>query len=201
MTGFILPTVPGEFHWKNHPVDWKIGVDNSLSITAGEKTDWFCDPGKKIPLDNAPTALFVPPDANFIFGAKVMVNFVSDFDAGGIQIRERGDLWAKICFEYSPQQQPMIISVVTRGTSDDSSSVIIDGQEVYLRVALTPETVAFHYSLDGSYWNFVRYFSLGILKNLRVGLSTQSPMGEQCTAVFSEIRYRAGVLKDKRSGE
>jgi regulation of enolase protein 1 (concanavalin A-like superfamily) len=201
MTKYILPTIPEEFHWKNQPLDWKIGSDNCLTIIAGEKTDWFCDPVKKYPLDNAPTALFVPPDANFLLSAKVMVNFVSDFDAGLILIHVRDDLWAKLCFEYSPQQQPMIVSVVTRGISDDCSSVIIDEREIYLRIAMTPETIAFHYSFDGSYWRFVRYFSLGIPKNLQVGFSAQSPTGEQCTAIFSDIRYRAGVLLDKRNGE
>lgn len=201
MTKYTLPTVPGEFQWKNQPLDWKIGSDNSLTIISGEKTDWFCDPAIKHPLDNAPAALFIPPDANFLLSAKVMVNFVSDFDAGIILIHEKDDLWAKLCFEYSPQKQPMVVSVVTRGMSDDCSSVIIDGREIYLRIALTLETIAFHYSLDGSYWHFVRYFSLGILKNMKVGFSTQSPTGKQCTAVFSEIRYQVGILKNRRSGE
>ena len=44
MTRFNLPTIPGELFWINQPLDWKIGTDNSLTITAGEKTDWFCDP-------------------------------------------------------------------------------------------------------------------------------------------------------------
>jgi uncharacterized protein len=200
MTGFILPTIPGEFRWKNQPLDWNIGENNSLTIITGEKTDWFCDPIKKHPLENAPAALFVPPDTNFLLSTKVLVNFVSDFDAGLILIYERKNLWAKLCFEYSPQQQPMIVSVVTQKTSDDCSSTVIDGQEVYLRIALTNEAIAFHYSLDGSYWHFVRFFSIGLMKSLKVGFSTQSPTGKQCAAVFSEIRYKAGMLNDKRSG-
>jgi regulation of enolase protein 1 (concanavalin A-like superfamily) len=201
MTRFNLPTIPGELLWMNQPLDWKIGTDNSLTITAGEKTDWFYDPAKKVLLNNAPSSLFVPPDNKFFLRAMVSVDFLSDYDAGAIQIFESDKLWAKLCFEYSPQKQPMIVSVVTRVTSDDCSSVFIDGNEVYLRIAQTPEATAFHYSLDGTYWQFVRYFSLGELKNLRVGFSTQSPTGTQCTAVFSKICYQAGKLKDKRSGE
>jgi uncharacterized protein len=201
MNTFKLATIPGEFQWKNQPLDWKIGPDQSLTILAGASTDWFIDPAGTYTRDNSPGALFTPPDASFILSARVNVDFASDFDAGVIQIREREDLWAKLCFEYSPQKQPMIVSVVTRGTSDDCNSVTIDGREVYLRVALTPQAIAFHYSRDGAYWHLVRYFTLGKLDNLRVGFSSQSPTGQKCTAVFSELSYRPGTLKDNRSGE
>jgi regulation of enolase protein 1 (concanavalin A-like superfamily) len=100
------------------------------------------------------------------------------------------------------EDEPMIVSVVTRGgKSDDCNSVAIEKPEAYLRMAVTPQTIAFHYSNDGRFWNFVRYFTLGKLENLRVGFSAQSPMGSQCKAVFSEINYRTGVLKDARNGE
>jgi hypothetical protein len=95
----------------------------------------------------------------------------------------------------------MIVSVVTRGTSDDCNSVPIAGQTVYLRMARNAQTFAFHYSLDGRYWHMVRYFTLGSLGALQVGFSSQSPTGQQCRAVFSEINYRAGTLTDNRSGE
>lgn len=95
----------------------------------------------------------------------------------------------------------MIVSVVTRGLSDDCNSTPIDGNEVYLRLARNGVTFTFHYSLDGRTWHFVRHFTLGKLSNLRVGLSSQSPTGEKCQAAFSEIRYQPGALKDLRSGE
>jgi regulation of enolase protein 1 (concanavalin A-like superfamily) len=201
MTTFTLPTIPGEFQWKNQPLDWKVGLDDSLAILAGGLTDWFIDPAGNYALDNAPSALFVPPDANFILSAKIAVSFAAAFDAGVLQLRESDELWAKLCFEYSPQQQPMIVSVVTRGMSDDCNSVSIDGWEAHLRLAVTPQTIAFHYSQDGVYWHLVRYFTLGKLEHLRVGFSSQSPTGQQCKAVFSNIRYQVGMLKDNRNGE
>jgi uncharacterized protein len=201
MDSFSLPNFPGEFQWKNQPMSSNVGPRGSLTILAGEHTDWFSDPAGNDPQDSAPCALFVAPDQDFIVSAKVAVNFISTFDAGVLQLRESDERWAKLCFEYSPQQQPMIVSVVTRGESDDCNSVPIEGQEVYLRVAVTPQTIAFHYSEDGAYWHFVRHFTLGKLENLRVGFSAQSPMGKQCEAFFSHLQYRAGHLKDLRSGE
>jgi uncharacterized protein len=172
-----------------------------LFIRSGAKTDWFCDPAGDYVKDNAPSALVTLTDDNFLLSAKISVEFKSAFDAGALQVRAAEDKWAKLCFEYSPQNRPMIVSVVTRGWSDDCNSVEIDREEIYLRVARTPRTLAFHYSHDGRTWQFVRYFTLGKLDSLRIGFSAQSPTGMGCAAVFSEIRYRRESIKDNRSGE
>jgi hypothetical protein len=201
MTTLTLPSIPSDLQWKNDPVDWNVEPDNSLSITAGVKSDWFIRPSGDEVSSNAPAALFTPPDANFLLSARVTVNFVATFDAGVLMVYERDDLWAKLCFEYSPQQQPMIVSVVTRGRSDDCNSTSIAGNTVYLRVARMGEAFGFHYSLDGKYWHMVRFFSLGQVDKLRIGFETQSPTGEGCKAIFSEIVYRPDLLKDMRSGE
>lgn len=202
MTTLRLSPIPGDLEWKNDPVDWKVGTDNSLSITAGAKTDWFIEPsGSDWVSKNAPVALFRTTDEHFLLSARVTVNFTATFDAGVLFLYERDDLWAKLCFEYSPQNQPMIVSVVTRGFSDDCNSTVIEGNTVYLRVARIASAFALHYSLDGTYWNMVRYFTLGKVENLQVGFEAQSPTGQGCNVVFSEITYRPGILKDMRSGE
>jgi hypothetical protein len=201
MTGFTLPGLPAALRWRYQPADWQAGPGNRLVITASEKTNWFIDPAGTRQEDNAPGVVFAPPDPAFLFSAKVSVDFGSTFDAGVLQLRSRDDLWAKLCFEYSPQGEPMIVSVVTRGVSDDCNSVVIEGREIYLRMAHTLGTTAFHYSRDGRYWHMVRYFSLGELSELCVGLSAQSPRGRSCRVVFTEIQYMAGRLQDNRSGE
>ncbi|MFN8491477.1 MAG: DUF1349 domain-containing protein [Caldilineaceae bacterium] len=201
MTTFTIPTVPGEFQWQIPPLDWNLEPHQGLSILASAETDWFSDPAGNYTKDNAPCALVQITDDHFLLNAKVAVEFVSAFDAGAIQIRAAENLWAKFAFEYSPQRQPTIVSVVTRGVSDDCNSVAIDGSEIYLRVARTPQTLAFHYSHDGRVWHLVRYFTLGSVYSLRVGFSAQSPTGAQCRAVFSEIGYQRASLKDNRSGE
>jgi uncharacterized protein len=201
MTTFQLPAVPGELHWNLEPVDWQVGPGDRLVISTGERSDLFNSPKGDFKSDNAPAALFTPPDASFLLSAKVTVHHQYDFDAGVLQVRAGPDLWGKLCFEFSPQRQPMIVSVVTHGLSDDCNSVDINGSEVYLRVAVTPNTVAFHYSLDGATWHFVRYFTLGKPDSLQVGFSSQAPRGPSCTAVFSEIRYQPGELSNNRSGE
>lgn len=195
-----LAVISTEPHWENTFVSWQVEAENRLTLTAGPATDWFIDPAGNYVKDSAPVLLFTPPDAQFLFSAKVTVGFGAAFDAGVLQLRADELLWGKLCFEYSPQQQPMVVSVVTRGVSDDCNGAVIAGNSVYLRIAQRGATSAFHYSLDGRQWHLVRYFTLGKAENLQVGLSAQSPTGAQCTATFAEISYQPGLLEDIRSG-
>jgi uncharacterized protein len=198
---FTLASVPDILTWKNQPIRSTIDAQQQLSITTGIQTDWFLDPAGKHVKDNAPIALFVPPDSTFCLQAKVTVKFAAMYDAGTLFVYAHEALWGKLCLEYSHQQQPMIVSVVTRGVSDDCNSVSTGNPSAYLRIYRQSDVLAFHYSLDGHYWHFVRYFSLGNLEQLQVGFSTQSPVGQGCQAIFSEIRYTPGALSDLRNGE
>ena len=212
MEPFTIPDIPGNLDWINTPLDWKIEFKGSLSpsgsptpsgsltIVAGPETDWFIDPAGKILKNDAPVAVFTPPDEDFILSARVQVEFASAYDAGSLQVRVSPDQWAKLCFEASPRQ-PTVVSVVTRGVSDDCNSVLIDGDEVYLRLSRTAPAFAFHYSRDGKTWHFVRHFTLGKLADYKIGFSAQSPFGSQCKVNFSEITYRPGGVSDIRSGE
>jgi regulation of enolase protein 1 (concanavalin A-like superfamily) len=201
MTSFVLQAIPKELHWENPPLNWKVEQESILTITAGKATDLFTDPQGNFSINNSPRALFTP-QGNFLLSAKVKVAFAATFDAGVLLIYGKENSWAKLCFEFSPQKQPMIVSVVNRGIADDCNSVPIDGNHVYLRIARVDQAFTFHFSTDGrSFWHLVRYFTLDELQNLAIGFSTQSPTGNACTAVFSEITYTTGKLKDIRSGE
>ena len=198
---FTRSSIPATMTWKNQPSEGTSAAEQQISITAGAESDWFISPAGEQVKNNAPIALFAPPDHAFCFQARVTVEFAATYDAGTLFVYAHDALWAKLCFEYSPQQQPMIVSVVTRGVSDDCNSVCVESNSVYLRVYRHGEALAFHYSLDGHYWHFVRHFSLGDLGQMRIGFSTQSPTGQGCKASFSEIRYTPGTLSDLRNGE
>ena len=202
MNPILIEALPAALEWKNTPTAYQVTCPDSLTIKSAAKTDWFIDPiDPAWNCDTAPCAFFTPKDECFIVSAKVHVPFASTFDAGDIQFWLGETLWGKLCFEYSPQGQPMIVSVVTHGKSDDCNSTVINGNEVYLRATVTKTFIAFHYSTDGKFWNMVRLFTLGDNTGIRCGFSAQSPMGEGCEVTFTEISYRAGSLKDYRSGE
>jgi regulation of enolase protein 1 (concanavalin A-like superfamily) len=201
MAVFRLPAIPVELEWRLDPVEWAVEHGSGLMIRAAAMTDLFVDPKDGNKQDAAPAALFVPPDRTFMLSARVTVGFSSTYDAGVLHVRAADDRWAKLCFEYSPQGEPMVVSVVNRGVSDDCNSVVVKGKTAWLRVSQGETATAFHYSLDGTRWSFVRYFSLGSLVGLRVGFSSQSPTGKGCRSEFSDIRYKPGFPKDLRGGE
>lgn len=197
---FDFAPLPTELHWENPPTAWQLNDARQLQITANRQTDLFTDPAGAVMKNDSPRALCAAA-GNFIFSARVDVDFHAMFDAGVLILYANADYWAKLCFEFSPQGQPMVVSVINRGVSDDCNSVVVNGNSVYLRIARLNSCFAFHYSTDGKFWHLVRYFTLGALDALGVGFSAQSPTGEGCAALFAEVRYDAETLANLRNGE
>jgi regulation of enolase protein 1 (concanavalin A-like superfamily) len=200
MNPVSLKSIPGNITWKNEPVFARATTGNSLDITAGPESDWFHNPGGSAVTNNAPVALFTPSGENFILSAKVTVAFKYTFDAGVLFTYVKDDTWAKLCFEYSPQNEAMVVSVVTRGRSDDCNSTVIGSNSVYLRIYRQVNAIAFHYSTDGQSWHFVRYFTIGDLSDMKVGFAAQSPVGRECSVHFSDIDFRYANITDLRDG-
>jgi hypothetical protein len=171
------------FEWVGKPIDVELG-ERSIVMSATPKTDWFTDPETSQVVATA-SALVCRPKTEFMLAAHVDVSFASAFDA----------------FEYSPQKQPMIVSVVTRGESDDSNAVVLDTSSVWLRVSGLGDAHAFHYSTDGELWHFVRYFRLDTYGSVDVGFEAQSPLGTGCVARFTEISYAPVRLAGLRTGQ
>ena len=193
-----IPSIPEKLRWIEQPVHYKVD-GASLVMRSGPLTDMFINPmGTRTTL-NAPISVF-ETSGNFQLSARVRVGFISDFDAGVLFVYQDHQNWAKLCFEYSPQHQPMIVSVVTKGSSDDANSAIIEGEEVYLRISGLGNVYVFHYSTDGIYWKFVRYFRLEAGPKTEVGFSVQSPTGEGCEADFTEISFHPKKLENLRDG-
>jgi len=202
-----IEPLPMPLRWLGRPQAWSSDAGR-LAITAGPATDWFVDPGGPTSLSdssagdfsNAP-ALVGRPSGDFLLSARVRPDFASTFDAGVLLLHGDERRFAKFCFEYSPQGKPMVVSVVTRGVSDDCNSFSVEGREVWLRVARIGDCFAFHASTDGSFWRMVRYFTLDAAASMEAGFEAQSPTGEGCSVTFDEIRFEARTLGDLRNGE
>jgi regulation of enolase protein 1 (concanavalin A-like superfamily) len=190
--------LPFGLTWLGEPATWAAN-GSSLTITAGARSDWFVDPADGPPCLNAP-ALIGHVDGDFILSAHVEVEFRRTFDAGVLALWSDERTWAKLCFEYSPQGEPMVVSVVTRRVSDDCNSKVIAGNSVWLRIGRIGHTYAFHASNDGSRWEFVRYFAFGEGADIRVGFESQSPLGEGCTTRFTDISFSSSTLAELRDG-
>jgi regulation of enolase protein 1 (concanavalin A-like superfamily) len=184
-----IPGLPGTLSWQNAPASWHFENDSKvLTISSGAKTDWFVDPFDGTVAKNAPILLF-NPNADYVLSAKVAVNFATKWDAGALMLWGDEHHWAKLSFELSPDSVPTLVTVVTRGLSDDCNSKELKSDSVYLRIAKSGKTYVLYFSEDGREWQILRTFSLDTELPVRAGFEAQSPAGSGTTVKFSQISY------------
>jgi regulation of enolase protein 1 (concanavalin A-like superfamily) len=186
---------------------WAVdGPSGTVAATAAPHSDIFIDPGAGSTLNaesmlNAATLLGVPPTGDFQLSARVTVDFASTFDAGVLLLWIDERRWAKLCFEYSPAGEPMVVSVVNRGVADDANAFIVDGRAVWLRVSRIDHAFAYHASPDGTTWRMIRFFTIGDpSSHASIGFEAQSPTGDGCAVTFDDIRFTRERLGDLRDG-
>jgi hypothetical protein len=192
--------VPAGLAWQNAPVAWHVEHGSELTIRSGKETDWFVDPFDGTVHSTAPMLLFAPAE-DYVLSTKVKVGFNAKWDAGALMVWADEHHWAKLSFELSPAKQPTMVTVVTRGLSDDCNSVAIAGNTVYLQIAKSGPAYVFYSSADGKAWQILRVFSLGEGLKARVGFESQSPAGDGTGVVFSEIRYSTRKITDIYNSE
>jgi regulation of enolase protein 1 (concanavalin A-like superfamily) len=180
-------------------LDWSSPPREPIAIAAGPRTDLFAAPDGGTPTLNAPMLLGTT-DGDFLLSAQVHADLRATFDAGALVLHAGERTWAKLALERSPQGEAMIVSVVTRGVSDDANGPVVAGDGVWLRVARIGGACALHASADGQRWDLVRHFALDAPEGLAAGFLAQSPTGDGCTATFDEIRFAAQTLADLRDG-
>jgi uncharacterized protein len=179
---------------------------SAVIATAAARTDMFVDPGGSGTLDaepmlNAPTLLGAPPVGDFQFSARVGVNFEATYDAGVLLLWVDERHWGKLCFEFSPAREPMVVSVVTRGVSDDANAFVVPGRSVWLRVSRIDQAYAYHASSDGRYWRMIRFFRIAESSaGDKIGFEAQSPTGCGCAVTFDDIHLVPARLGDLRDG-
>jgi uncharacterized protein len=194
-----LPPLPVPLRWEAPPASCRL-EGNTLHAVANPRSDLFISPQGDPPALNA-ARLLGPVAGDFLFSARVTVGFVETFDAAALLVWRDERTWAKLCFEYSPQRQPMVVSVVTRGLSDDANGYSVDGTSVWLRVARLGPALAFHASRDGRIWDLVRHFALDAGESPLLGFVAQAPVGDGCEVRFDDVRFEPRRLPDLRSGE
>ena len=213
-TTALAASLPSDFNlrglpamrWLNDMQGDAVASGDELRKTTGRETDWFNPPpGEGMPagLANAPALVFdAPAGKDWQLSAQVNVAHQFLFDAATLFVHQGKDDWCKLCYEYSPERRPTVVSVVTRGVSDDANGQIVEGGSVHLRVSKAGPVVAFHYSTDGGeYWTLHRIFCLRDPQApMAVGFLAQSPTGETCTAAFAQIQFGEHTLADPRDG-
>lgn len=169
-------------------------------LRAGARTDWFVDPAGGEPVQSAPLVL-TRLDGDFQLSALVEAPLAATYDAVALFVHGGPDTWAKLALERSPDGVDTIVTVVTRGVSDDANGVAVSPPgRTWLRISRIGTVYAFHHSADGSYWSLDRLFTLGPVTGHRVGFSVQSPTGDGLTARVTNVVITPTALADPRNG-
>jgi uncharacterized protein len=195
-----VKALPHPGAWMNAPKDSKILAEDSFSITASKETDLYNNADNGSHVATAPMLLF-PAAETFVLTTAVTVDFKKEYDGGFLVVYADPDHWVKLLFEQSHYGPFSVCSNVTNGDSDDSVHTDVPARDVFLRITRAKDLFGLYSSFDGKKWTYVRFFRFPVKGPLRVGFASQSPAGEQSTAVFSKIRYSARPVGDFWTGE
>ena len=188
--------------WQDEPEQWEVDDSGHLTVSAGPATRWFVDPADPSDAGMHAPALLAPVDGDFQLRASVQLLGDVAFDAGALVVYVHESAWAKLCLENSPARVPTVVSVVTRGVSDDCNALALrPGASISLRLARLGAAYALHASHDGQSWELIRYFSLESPEAVLVGFQAQSPRGDGARVRFGDIALIRERLGNIRSGE
>ncbi len=199
MDDLSIASIPHKLFWENTPVSFSVH-DNVIVIKAGKETDMFRDPNVAYNTDNAPKLLFEADD-NFILTASIEHAFTNKWDGGAIVIKQDSLNWIKFCFEKDYTGAKRVVSVVTKGISDDCNSVEMKSNIVFYKVAKADNVITLYCSTDGVKWYLIRHLQFDAHKGFKVGFLAQSPTGEYNEVKFSNISYQIKKIKDPYLGE
>jgi regulation of enolase protein 1 (concanavalin A-like superfamily) len=191
--------VQPELAWHVPPLEQPKLGGPSIAFAADARTDLFTDPAGGEAQAGAPL-LLGRPTGDFQLKARVSAALAATYDAVALVVHSSATSWGKLALEYSPQREPSIVSVVTRGVSDDANAFVVPEPHAWLRISRAEETFAFHASLDGLWWSLVRYFTFDGAGQAAAGFLIQSPTGDGLRGRFDEIEWTDEPVRELRDG-
>ncbi len=190
---------PQSFRWTNPPAEFKF-QDGSLGITAESGTDFFNNP-ETLELTGTAPLLYREIEGDFVATALVQPDFGDMWNAASIMVYIDSLNWIKFAFENSDATGRTLVSVITRGVSDDANGpVMTDEDTIWLRIIKKGHLYALHWSLDGSNFKMARLCSMPESRQVRVGLEAQCPVGTKATHKFLYFSLENKTVDDPRLG-
>lgn len=175
-------------------------------IFATKGSDFFCNGGPVSEEGITPDSLCNAPfyytevEGDFVMRVKVSHDFKDTYDSSSIMVFQDETHWAKACFELTDFDTHAVVSVVTRGESDDANGCNIDGNTVWLQMCRCQDSFAFHYSLDGEQFYMMRFFILHADAKVKVGLLAQAPQGDGGMRYYENLTIENKTVKNIRMG-
>lgn len=171
-----------------------------LRLAPEAGTNLFHAPGGGYNVTNAPI-VYTLPEGDFLLTAKVEARLEAIYDVAALVVYADDDHWAKLCFENSALREATIVSVVTRGRSDDNNSETIASPFVYLAIARRGNEFSFHFSRDGKQWRLARDFAMEFAPGVKLGFAAHTRANPQFSVAFSEMALRTAAPKNMRQLE
>lgn len=194
-----------EFRWLNES-GIKI-TENKIVITAPAKTDFFCGSIDECEEGILPESLCNAPyyyteiDGDFVLTVKVSHDFKDTYDSASVMVMKDPKCWAKCCFELTDFGTHAVVSVVTKGDSDDANGCNLEGNTAWLRICRVKNNFAFHYSADGENFYMMRFFHMPAEPIVKVGLLAQAPTGSGGARIYENLSIVKKTVKNIRAGK
>lgn len=166
------------FEWMNAPENFKV-TDQGMHVEVLEGTDFFNNPEDLSVTGTAPL-LYEIMAGDFIAKALVKPDFNSQWNAVSLMAYIDESNWIKFAFESSDATGPSVVTVVTKGVSDDANGVVIDDtDELWLALVKRDSIYAMHWSIDGKNYKMARLTTMPSTDEVKIGVEFQSPVGEK----------------------
>lgn len=184
-------------NWLNQPDSFAI-ESNSLNITVGKGTDFFNSPEDSTVVGSAPF-LYKEVEGDFVAKALVEPDFSAQWNAVAMMLHSDSLNWIKLAFENSDATGPGIVTVVTKGTSDDANGAVLNGeQRVWLALARKGDIYSMHWSVDGENFRMARLTSMPHQNVVKIGIEAQSPVGDRAAHRVHYFEIQQRTVKDLR---
>ncbi len=188
------------FQWMNAPAAVRF-TDGTLQVTATEKTDFFNNPENNEVSATAPL-LFKEMAGDFVLTALVKPDFADIWNACALMVHIDSLNWIKFGFENSDATGKSIVSVVTRGVSDDSNGAVLnDAASIWLRIIRKGNIYAMHWSADGETFKMARLSAMPAAGLVKAGIEAQCPAGKPATHRILFLSIEERTVNDLRSGK
>lgn len=187
-----------EFQWRNQPEEF-LQDGNRIVVTAGKGTNLFNSPGKHFKINNFPF-YYINKIGDFVIRCKITPDFKALYDLGCIVVYDHEDKWIKFAYENSDAGHPAMVSVVTNETSDDCNGEKVEGY-AWMQIIRKGDEFALHYSKDKEHWSLVRIFRLEMSSEIKLGISAQCPLGENCNVLFEGLEILENAFQNIRKPE
>ena len=189
-----------DFRWLNEPSDYKL-ANGELIITAKKGSDYFINPEDMVVSSSAPF-LYKELADDFVATVSVSPDLSSMWNAAGLFLMIDENHWIKFVFENSDATGPSIVSVTTRGISDDANGVRLgEKSTIWLKIIRKENNYTMHWSADGKNYKMARLSAMPTTGKVKIGMEAQSPVGEQAIHKFHHFSIEPKTVKDLRKGE